>query len=624
MRRSFLKCLSMLMFVLILPLMGLISTIKVQAVESQSGFANPEYSFTTIDDSAVSTISKGQVTVIVFGSLTCGNTQATTKSISGSSWVSSSDIRVIFADWTNKPKAEVSAFAKTYGCDSITFCYDESTQKAIYHAMWAYYGLFHDPSAGGTLPFTVLIDKNNQVRQVLTGNQSANSIMSEIEKFEDVDYEKPAPSPSLDIKGTENYDYVNQVLELVNQTRAAKGVSPLKLDQQLVESAMQRAAEISMYYSHTRPDGSQCFTISDRGTKKAENIAIGQSSPQHVMDSWNNSSGHYANIMDADLTSIGIGCFVDRKGICHWVQFFDNAAAAEPSISGTKEVSRSITIQKSWLHLKTQEKQEFSCKDINRTLKMDIFHTNQEFTSSNPELLLSSFTFKSDKEAVAQVQEDGTILLKGPGKAMITASLKSDASISVCQTISVSQHNYTDKVIAPTQTNKGYTLHTCASCGSRYKDSYVPRLEKPVPEKNKVYKVGKFQYKVTKSAKKGGTVELKAPINKKLTSVSIDSTVQIDGYTFKISSIAKNAFKGNSKLEKVTVGANVTKIGANAFSDCKKLKKITIKSKKLQSVGKNALKNIYKKAVISVPKEKKKAYKKLFNGKGQKKTVIIK
>ena len=104
----------------------------------------------------------------------------------------------------------------------------------------------------------------------------------------------------------------------------------------------------------------------------------------------------------------------------------------------------------------------------------------------------------------------------------------------------------------------------------------------------------------------------------------IDTTVKNDRYTSKISGIAKNAFKGNSKLEKVTVGANVTKIGANAFSDCKKLKKITIKSKKLQSVGKNALKNIYKKAVISVPKEKKKAYKKLFNGKGQKKTVIIK
>ncbi len=105
---------------------------------------------------------------------------------------------------------------------------------------------------------------------------------------------------------------------------------------------------------------------------------------------------------------------------------------------------------------------------------------------------------------------------------------------------------------------------------------------------------------------------------------AFSSTVKINSYTFKITSIAKNAFKGNGKLEKVTIGANVTKIGASAFSDCKKLKKITIKSKKLQSVGKNALKNIYKKAVISVPKAKKKAYKKLLNGKGQKKTVIIK
>lgn len=624
MRERFLKCLPLLMLVLILPLMGVISTIKVQAADGQTGFVNPEYSFTSIDDTTVSTTSEGQVTVIVFGSLTCGNTQATTRNISGSSWVSGSDIRVIFADGSQGSKDEVSAFAKTYGCDSITFCYDERLQGQIYNAMWEYHDLFYDPSAGATLPFTVLIDKNNRVRQMLTGNQSANSIMSEIEKFDNLDYEEPAPSPSLYIKGTENYDYVNQVLELVNQTRAVSGVSPLKLDQQLVEAAMQRAAEISMYYSHTRPDGSQCFTVSDRGTKKAENIAVGQSSPQQVMKSWNNSPGHYANIMDADMTSIGIGCFVDRKGICHWVQFFDNAEAAESSVSGTKEVSRTISIQKSWLHLQVQEKNEFSCKEINNILKMDISHTNQEFASSNPEILLSGFTVKSNKTSVAQVQDDGTIRLKGPGMAVITAVLKSDTSVSVQQTISVSQHNYINKVIAPTQTSQGYTLHTCSLCGSKYKDSYVPKLEKPVPEKNKVYKVGKYQYKVTKSAKKGGTVELKAPVNKKLTSVSIPSTVKINGYTFKITSIAKNAFKSNSKLEKVTIGANVTKIGANAFSDCKKLKKITIKSKKLQSVGKNAFKNIYKKAVINVPKEKKNAYKKLLKGKGQKKTVIIK
>ena len=50
---------------------------------------------------------------------------------------------------------------------------------------------------------------------------------------------------------------------------------------------------------------------------------------------------------------------------------------------------------------------------------------------------------------------------------------------------------------------------------------------------------------------------------------------------------------------------------------------ITIQSKKLKTVGKNAFKNIYKKASIKVPASKRKQYRKLLNGKGQAKTVKI-
>lgn len=60
------------------------------------------------------------------------------------------------------------------------------------------------------------------------------------------------------------------------------------------------------------------------------------------------------------------------------------------------------------------------------------------------------------------------------------------------------------------------------------------------------------------------------------------------------------------------------------LSLCKALKKITVKSMVLSSVGKNALKNIYKKAVITVSKKKLTAYKTLFKGKRQKKSVKIK
>ena len=98
----------------------------------------------------------------------------------------------------------------------------------------------------------------------------------------------------------------------------------------------------------------------------------------------------------------------------------------------------------------------------------------------------------------------------------------------------------------------------------------------------------------------------------------------ISGEKVSVTSIAANAFKGMKKLEKVTIGTNISKIGKNAFSGDSKLKSIQIKSKKLTSVGKGALKNISAKAVIKVPKSKKKAYTSLLKGKGQKKSVKIK
>ena len=69
--------------------------------------------------------------------------------------------------------------------------------------------------------------------------------------------------------------------------------------------------------------------------------------------------------------------------------------------------------------------------------------------------------------------------------------------------------------------------------------------------------------------------------------------------------------------------SKVTTVGAKAFYNCKVLKTITIKSTVLSFVGKQALKNIHKKAKIKVPKKKYAAYKTLLKGKGQKKSVKI-
>lgn len=115
--------------------------------------------------------------------------------------------------------------------------------------------------------------------------------------------------------------------------------------------------------------------------------------------------------------------------------------------------------------------------------------------------------------------------------------------------------------------------------------------------KGKTYTAGNYKYKMTNASTNGkGTVTLaattKSKSDSKFTSCKITDTVKIGGKTFKITAIGDNAFKGY-----------------------KKLKTITIESKNLKSVGKDAIKNIHKKATIKVPKDKVKAYKKLFDKK---------
>ena len=124
----------------------------------------------------------------------------------------------------------------------------------------------------------------------------------------------------------------------------------------------------------------------------------------------------------------------------------------------------------------------------------------------------------------------------------------------------------------------------------------------------KTVKIGDVEYQVTAIAPKA----LKN--SKKLQSIVIPDT---------ITEIGEGSFEGCTALKNITIGKNVTTIGKNAFKNCKKLKKITVKSTKLIKVGKSALSGVHKKCVIKVPKKKLTAYKKLFKGKGQKKTVKI-
>lgn len=115
------------------------------------------------------------------------------------------------------------------------------------------------------------------------------------------------------------------VFALMNEERAARGVTELILDETLCEAAAVRAKELASVYDHVRPDGNICsavlkeFGITYR--TEGENIARKQNTAQKVMERWMGSPAHKANIINADFGRTGVGCY-EENGVKYWVQLF--------------------------------------------------------------------------------------------------------------------------------------------------------------------------------------------------------------------------------------------------------------------------------------------------------------
>lgn len=182
-------------------------------------------------------------------------------------------------------------------------------------------------------------------------------------------------------------------------------------------------------------------------------------------------------------------------------------------------------------------------------------------------------------------------------------------------------HTYNEGIVTtePTISSTGVKTYTCTRCGNTMTET-IPRLT--IPASGVKVTSANDSYKATKTSVSTKTLEYTGTDSNK-SSITVPNTVTIDGVTYKVTSIAKNAFKNNKKLKKIVIGSNIKTIDANAFSGCKNLKSITIKSKNVKTIGKNAFKGIKSNAKIKVPGSKVKKYKKLLEGKGLKKTVKI-
>jgi uncharacterized protein YkwD len=132
----------------------------------------------------------------------------------------------------------------------------------------------------------------------------------------------PAPAPAA---VPANLGAEDQVLALVNIQRASAGCGALSGDAALTSVARAHSADMRDrgFFSHTNPDGLDPFARAAAAglDARAENIAYGQPDPASVMDSWMNSPGHRANILDCSLTRLGVG-MAEGAGGPWWTQLF--------------------------------------------------------------------------------------------------------------------------------------------------------------------------------------------------------------------------------------------------------------------------------------------------------------
>jgi hypothetical protein len=235
---------------------------------------------------------------------------------------------------------------------------------------------------------------------------------------------------TVQLTGTDYYSKAYEMLELVNQERQALNLSPLVMDSELLTAAMQRAAECSVDFSHTRPNGSSWLSVHPEVS--GENIAAGNSTAPETFKQWKNSPKHYQNMTNSSFQSIGIGCF-RLANTYYWVQLFSrNTSVASSAPSVDPQVKASVQIVESVNNSYPVRFNPNRFPDHTTEYEMlcgECFllkpvRINPGWNARYCQFDADSFTWTSSDPSVASVSPDGTVTAHRTGSANIVITPK--------------------------------------------------------------------------------------------------------------------------------------------------------------------------------------------------------
>ena len=147
-----------------------------------------------------------------------------------------------------------------------------------------------------------------------------------------------------------------QIVEQTNAFREEQGLEPLKTDPQLTKTAEYFASYMARTgrYGHNADENTPAQRAQERGYDYCivlENIGYAYASTgftsqelsQQFMDGWKNSKGHRKNMMDPDVSEIGVAVAADEQGQYFAVQMFGRPGSEKIQFEVSNRSQQEVT-----------------------------------------------------------------------------------------------------------------------------------------------------------------------------------------------------------------------------------------------------------------------------------------
>lgn len=301
-----------------------------------------------------------------------------------------------------------------------------------------YYNLYRQCCAtvsGGsfTMPLIIYKGADGVVYEYTTGRTTLEAIAENVEKGGlKVDIDTNARKQVLKVTGQARYGEAYKILDVLNQERAKAGVSALVMDEDLLEAAMLRTAECSLYWSDDRPDGT---SEKNASSKIMEVVYLGgyYTDAEEAMEKLMGSEWDRENvILNGYYDSVGIGCF-EAGGYCIMELYFGRGSGTVGERKSDQEATYAINAA---TYLVTPSLEEASGTfKVGETKQLRIGVTR----GSNIIYIIDADSYDwGSNSAAATVSSDGVITALSAGTAIITGKNKANSSKVLTYTLTVS------------------------------------------------------------------------------------------------------------------------------------------------------------------------------------------